>query len=92
MIISDERSKVNGPQYTLPEDMLDIKKFNSLPGPVTARIVGGGEYWIETLCVQTGLMRLDVSGQIDFNEFAMVAMLIDSNGIEHDPDDFYLAM
>lgn len=71
-------------------DLLKMKEFNALPSPVTARMMGGGEHWIESLCVQTGCMRLDVSGQIDLSEFVMVKTLIDADGNEHNPDDFWL--
>ena len=70
-------------------DLIDMAKFNALPSPVTARLCGGGEYWIETLCVQTGCMRLDVSGQIDLSHFAEVMVLIDIDGEEYEPDDFW---
>jgi hypothetical protein len=72
-------------------DLLNIDKFNALPGPVTARMIGGGEHWIETLCPLSGLMRLDVCGQIDvFVYFSMVDTLIDADCNEHDPDLFYI--
>lgn len=71
-------------------DVICIEKFNSLSSPVTASMYGGGEYWIETLDVQTGLMRLDVCGQIDLSSFGLVKSLIDADGISHDPDDFWV--
>lgn len=71
-------------------DKIDMEKFNKLPGPVTARMLGGSEYWIETLDVQTGCMRIDVCGQIDHTHFGEVTLLIDQDGNEHDPDDFWL--
>ena len=71
-------------------DKLNAKKFNSLPSPVTARMLGGSEYWIETLCVQTGCMRIDVCGMIDLTNFDSVTMLVDADGNEYEPDDFYL--
>jgi hypothetical protein len=89
MIISDSR-QVKPDLSIKPGDMLDIKKFNLLPGPVTAKMIGGGDYWIETLDVQTGLMRVDVCGMIDLTEFSMVDWLVDASGEKHDPDDFYL--
>lgn len=71
-------------------DLLNGAKFNALPSPVTARMCGGGEWWIETLDVQTGAMRLDVCGQIDLSHFSEVMELIDIDGGKHDPDDFWL--
>ena len=94
MIITDEtttqRGKPKDAQNVLTGDKLNLPKFNKLPSPVTARMIGGGEYWIETLDVQTGAMRLDVSGQIDHEDFVMVEILVDSGGVEHDPDDFWI--
>jgi len=70
-------------------DLLDIVKFNSLPGPITAIMAGGDEHWISLLCVETGLMHLDIQGQTDLAEFGGVIMLKDINGVEYDPDTFY---
>ncbi len=93
MIITDEstwsRGKPAEPQEVLPGDKIDIVKFNALPGPVTARLCGGAEWWIETLCVQTALMRVDVCGQTDRHCFSEVMALIDADGIEHDPETFW---
>ncbi len=94
MIITDiatsSRNKPTPNMEPKKGDILKLKEFNALPSPVTARMCGGGEYWIESLCVQTGFMRLDVSGQIDHSEFSMVKILIDSDGVEHEPDDFWI--
>ena len=92
MIISDmtSRDKPAQPQEAQAGDMLNMKKFNALPSPVTARLFSGSEHWIESLCVQTGLMRLDVCGQIDLSEFSLVKTLVDIDGGEHDPDDFWI--
>ncbi len=72
-------------------DILDMEKFNSLPQPVTAILYGDTSgYWIETLCVQTGCMRLDVMGKIDLSHFDNVKHLVDIDGNTHDPDDFWI--
>jgi hypothetical protein len=92
MIISEVRQnkKIKEPDKVMSNDLINIVKFNSLPPPVTARLIAnGGDYWIESLCVQTGIMRLDVYGQIDIEDFIMCAELIDSNGVSHNPEDFY---
>ena len=92
MIITDASTSSRGKTKECQEcgDILNIVKFNALPGPVTARLIGGDEYWIESLCVRTGLMRLDVCGQIDLSDFSLVAALIDIDGNEHNPDDFWI--
>ena len=70
---------------------MDIAKFNGLPSPVTAVLYGDSNgYWIESLCVQTGAMRVDVSGQIDHHDFAYVKELVDIDGGKYDPDDFWI--
>jgi len=71
-------------------DIIDIAKFNSLPAPVTAVLFGGSKYWIDTLCVQTGCMSIDVCGMLDKSHFSDVKQLIDIDGGIHDPDDFWL--
>lgn len=71
-------------------DIINGVKFNALSSPVTAKIAGGGEWWIESLDVQTGLMRLDICGQIDLCHFCEVIELIDYNGNKYDPDDFWI--
>ncbi|MBL4766517.1 MAG: hypothetical protein JKY94_02180 [Rhodobacteraceae bacterium] len=94
MIISeyDPTSRNNPPLDTTPQegDVLNMAKFNALPSPVTARLFNGAEWWIETLDVQTGFMRLDVCGQIDLSCFSEVKMLIDIDGGEHEPDEFWM--
>lgn len=72
-------------------DIIDIVKFNNLPSPVTAVYWGSKTgWWIETLCVQTGLMRVDVCGMLERCHFSDVKELIDINGNKHNPDDFYI--
>lgn len=93
IIMTPEEARENKERaaLTIQEgDILNGSKFNSLPSPVTARMCGGGEWWIETLDIQTGCMRLDVCGAIDLSHFGMVMELIDYEGISHDPDDFWL--
>jgi len=94
MIITDRSTAQRGKSPDLMKcrdgDKLNIEKFNSLPSPVTARLRGLGDYWIESLCVQTGLMRVDVCGKTDNCEFIDAVLLIDADGNEHNPDDFWL--
>ena len=84
------QNKANAVRTLKDGDILNGAKFNMLPSPVTARMYGGGEWWIETLDVQTGAMRLDVCGQIDLRHFSEVVELIDIDGGKHDPDDFWI--
>ena len=84
------KNRTDAAQAVQYGDILDGEKFNKLPSPVTARMCSGSEWWIETLDVQTGAMRLDVCGQIDLSHFSEVIELIDYNGYKHNPDDFWL--
>lgn len=72
-------------------DILDVDKFNSLPHPLMAVLWGcDSGITIETVCVETGCMRLDVMGQIDLSHFDNVKAVIDGDGVKHDADDFWL--
>lgn len=93
MIMSPEEKRNSSDQATLDVqegDLINGPKFNALPAPVTAKMLGGSEWPIESLDVQTGCMRLDVCGKIDVNRFSEVVELIDIDGGRHDPDDFWL--
>lgn len=70
-------------------DLLDMEKINALPQPLLAKILG--TWWpINDICVETGLMRIDVCGLLDRKHFTDATMLRDDLGQEHDPDLFYL--
>jgi len=94
MIITDRatsnRKKPRDEMRVKDGDLLDIVKINSLPHPLTARMVGGSEQMIETIDVQTGCMRLDIYGQIDLECFSIVMVIIDADGVEHDSDYFWI--
>lgn len=71
-------------------DMLRIDHINSLPHPLYVRISSGDWWWpVETLCVQTCCMRLDVMGKIQLAHFGDVFEVRDEAGENHDPDTFY---
>lgn len=93
LIMSPEEKKTNrdlAVQAVQEGDLLNGGRFNALPSPVTAKMCGGDEWWVESLDVQTGLMRLDVCGQIDLRHFGEVIMLTDINGVTYDPDSFWI--
>lgn len=72
-------------------DLLNIEKINRLPHPLAAVMIGSGmNLMIENVCVETGLVRLDVCGRIDIDNFCMIRTIIDGEMNEHNPDDFYL--
>ncbi len=70
-------------------DKLKLDALNALPHPLLARFVGGDVWPVETIDVETGLMRIDVCGMLDRKHFAEVTMITDSDGGEHDADQFW---
>lgn len=73
------------------KDVLDIDKLNKLPQPLAVVMMGGCECVIDSICVGTGLMKLNISGMIDRAEFIMIRDLVDAYGVKHDPDDFWIS-
>lgn len=80
------------PQQTMGAamaDILDMEYINSLPQPFMAKLYG--TWWgVECICVQTGLVRLDICGLPQVEHFDEFSCFRDDCGNEHDPDDFYL--
>ena len=54
-----------------------------------ARFIGGHEWEVYDIEVETTLMRIIVCGLLEAKEFIEVTALIDGNGIEHDAQDFW---
>ena len=71
-------------------DILNMEYINSLPQPFLARMAGGGEWEVDTICVETGLMKLNVCGMLDNSHISEVIEFTDIDGNKHDPDDFWL--
>lgn len=72
-------------------DLLNKAKFDNLPHPLYLRLFGSKQWWpAESICVQTGLTRIDVCGMIDIIEFGGVAQVRDADGNLFEPEDFYL--
>ena len=71
-------------------DKLNLDKINSLPQPwLIAHFFGGDTWPVESIDVQTGLMRIDVCGKLDLKHFAEVKILEDGDGIMHDSEIFW---
>jgi hypothetical protein len=69
-------------------DTLDCELINSL-----GHLVGvkrGSEYDIESVCVQTGVTRMNVCGLVDIVDFIEFEKIIGEDGVERDVDEFYL--
>lgn len=75
-------------------DLLDMAYINSLPQPFFAQGWGSkGDEWmwpVQDICVETGLVRIDVCGKLDRKDISDFKRLQDADGTDHDPDDFYL--
>jgi len=70
-------------------DILKMDYINSLPQPFIARFIGGSEYPIYDIDVETGLMRVDVMGKLDVTHISEVNYFLDMDGVKHDPETFY---
>lgn len=72
-----------------PGDLLDMAYINSLPQPFIGRLLGGYEWPIYDIEVQTGLVRIDVCGLLDVKHIGDFTRFIDALGIEHPAEGFY---
>ena len=73
-------------------DLLNIDFINSLPQPLWVRQWGDKEFlWpLYEICVETGLMRIDVCGKLDNLQIGDVAQFRDDYGTVYDSEEFYL--
>lgn len=73
-------------------DILRLDYINSLPQPFLAELLGDKEgYGAEVIliCVETGLMQLNICGRIDRCHISDVSTFVDMAGVRHDPDSFW---
>lgn len=70
-------------------DKLKANDLNALDGPLTARFVGGYVWPIIDIEVENAVCRIDVCGMSEAKSFVEISALIDINGVEFDPDDFW---
>lgn len=81
---------MSAPKFTPgPEDLLDMAYINSLPQPFMGRMLGGSKWPVYDLDVQTGLVRIDVSGLLQVTHIAEFTMFSDAFGVEHSAEGFY---
>lgn len=74
---------------SVSKDLLDMDLINSLPYPLFANL--SGTWWpIYDICVQTGLIRLDVCGLLEVTSIGSLQKIRDGSGKEHFTDDFYI--
>jgi len=72
-------------------DLLRMDFINSLPQPLMIRRWGRESFdWpVETICPETGLMRIDVCGMLDRLHIDDVAQFKDGDGNIYDVEVFY---
>lgn len=71
-------------------DKLRMDYINSLPQPFMVTFIGGSVWPLEDIDVQTGLLRIDVCGKLEVKHIADVRKFTDLDGVEHDPETFYM--
>lgn len=72
-------------------DLLREGYINSLPQPFIGIKLGRETGWpVETICVETGLMHIDVCGKLDCCHISDFKIFVDASGIQHDPETFYV--
>ena len=71
-------------------DLLNMTYINCLPQPFTAVLYGGDEWPLYDICVETGIVRIDVCGMLEIKHIGDIKIFRDMDGVNHDPDDFYL--
>lgn len=72
-------------------DKLRMDYINSLPQPFTVRLLGDKDflYQLESIDVQTGMLRFDVCGKLQVGHISDIGEFKDADGTEHEPDTFY---
>ena len=71
-------------------DRLRLDYINSLPQPFLIRTWGSNIQWpLESIDVQTGMLRFDVCGKLQIGHISDVAEFVDAENVSHDPEAFY---
>lgn len=70
-------------------DLLKLDYINSLPQPFIARFVGGSEWPVYDIDVETGLLRIDVCGLLEVRDIGEVKSFLDASFVEHSAESFY---
>lgn len=72
-------------------DLLNIELINSLPQPFWVSENGKDWWWpVHDICVETGMVRIDVSGLLQAGHITDWPYLRDDSQVIHDAYDFYL--
>jgi len=72
-------------------DLLRMDFINSLPQPLWIRQWGDKEFmWpVQDLCVESGIVRIDVCGLLQAMHISDIAEFKDDSGAIHDAETFY---
>lgn len=72
-------------------DLLNIDLINSLPQPLWVSRKGKGWWWpVYDICVETGLVRIDVCGKLQANHITEWWYVRDDAQVIHETETFYL--
>ena len=72
-------------------DLLNMELINSLPQPLWVSRNGKDWWWpVYDICVETGLVRIDVCGKLQANHIAEWWYVRDDAQVIHDTETFYL--
>lgn len=70
-------------------DLLQMDYINSLPQPFMVTFVGGDSWPVYDICVETGLIRIDVCGLHEIKDIGEVKFFTDADGDNHKAETFY---
>lgn len=70
-------------------DLLRMDYINSLPQPFLVTLIGGDEWPIHDIDVETGLIRIDVCGKLQAMHIGEATAFTDMDGVKHDAESFY---
>ncbi|MEE8599414.1 MAG: hypothetical protein V3S69_07940 [Dehalococcoidales bacterium] len=70
-------------------DLLRLAYINSLPQPFMVTFFGGDMWPLYDICVETGLLRIDVCGMLDVMSIGEVNFFTDIDGTKHEAETFY---
>ena len=68
---------------------LRLDFINSLPQPLVAVLLNGSQWEVNDIDVETGLLRIIVSGMLQVMHISEIDSFLDAEGITHSTDSFY---
>lgn len=70
-------------------DLLNMEFINSLSHPLYACERSGWKWPVHDIDVETGMMRIDVSGQLQVTRLEEYSFIEDSDGVLHEIECLY---